>query len=191
MDKKSENIIITGPKTRLSYVHLFESRSFDGGDPAYSVCLIIPKDDMRTREKIRKAVEAAYNAGAWKLAGEDGEIPAMNGIHLPTHDGDRNRPGDPAYEDAFYINARCTDPPKLFDQGGSEITDRRKIYSGCYAKCKLRFFAYNHGPESRGIAVSLLGLRKAADGERLGVPACTAADFEADDVFPEEEDFLP
>ena len=188
---KNENIIITGPRTRLSYVHLFEMRSFDGVDPAYSVCLIIPKDDVRTLKRVWNAIAAASEAGNYVLAGEDGVIPKRKELHLPTHDGDEERPGDPAYENAFYLNARCTDPPKLFDKDGIEITDRRKLYSGCYAKCKLRFFAYNHGPENRGIAVTLLGLRKAADGERLGAPACTAADFEADDVFPEEEDFLP
>ena len=51
--------VVTGMNTRLSYAHLFEPVSINGGAEKYSVSVLIPKDDKATIEKIEKAVDAA------------------------------------------------------------------------------------------------------------------------------------
>ena len=52
--------VITGVNTRWSYVNAWEPKSINGGAPKYSVSLIIPKSDTKTLEKIRAAIQAAY-----------------------------------------------------------------------------------------------------------------------------------
>ena len=47
--------VVTGMNTRLSYAHLFEPVSINGGAEKYSVSVLIPKDDKATIEKIEKA----------------------------------------------------------------------------------------------------------------------------------------
>ena len=58
--------VITGVNTRWSYVNAWEPKSINGGAPKYSVSLIIPKSDTKTLEKIRAAIQAAYEEGQSK-----------------------------------------------------------------------------------------------------------------------------
>ena len=70
--------VITGPKTRWSYANVWEPKSINGGTPKYSVSLIIPKDDRTTIEKIKKAIQAAYQEGEAKLKGNSRSVPAFS-----------------------------------------------------------------------------------------------------------------
>ena len=181
--------VITGRRTRLSYANLYEPKGFEGGQPMYSASLIIPKDDKRTLDLIRSAIKAAYENGSYKLRGNGRSVPPLSEINLPLIDGDRKRPDDPAYENAYYINAKNQDQPKLFGLDGEEVMSRSDLYSGCYARCKIQFYCYNRNG-NKGIAASLLGLRKSADGKPLGGSICTADDFDVDEEYDDEDDFL-
>ncbi len=185
----ASSTIITGRRTRLSYAQLFEPKSFDGSKPMYSASLIIPKDDKRTLDLIRSAIQAAYEAGTYKLRGTGKSIPALEDINLPLNDGDKKRPNDPAYVNSYYINAKNQEQPKLFGLDGEEVMSRQDIYSGCYARCKIQFYCYNRNG-NKGIATSLLGLRKSADGKPLGGSICTADDFNLDEDYEDDDDFL-
>ena len=55
--------VITGVNTRWSYANVWEAKSINGGAPKYSVSLIIPKSDTKTIEKIKAAIQAAYEEG--------------------------------------------------------------------------------------------------------------------------------
>ena len=48
--------IVTG-EVRLSYAHVWEPNSIQGGKPKYSTSLIIPKTDTATIAAIEKAVD--------------------------------------------------------------------------------------------------------------------------------------
>ncbi len=181
--------IITGRRTRLSYANLFEPRGFDGKNPMYSVSLIISKDDKYTLNLIRNALKAAYENGAHTLRGNGRITPQMEDINLPLNDGDKKRPNDPAYANAYYINAKNRQKPKLYDVDYSECTDRSALYSGCYAKCKISFYTYNKGV-NKGIACSLHGVQKVADGESLGGRVTTVEDFRTDEEYTDYADFL-
>ena len=109
--------------------------------------------------------------------------------NLPLNDGDKKRPNDPAYAGSYYINAKNSEQPKLFGMDGEEVMSRSELYSGCYARCKVTFYCYNRNG-NKGIACSLLGLRKAADGKPLGGSICTADDFDVDEDYEDEDDFL-
>ena len=52
--------VVTGV-CRFSYANLWEAKAMDeNSKPKYSVSLIIPKSDTKTIEKIRAAIQAAY-----------------------------------------------------------------------------------------------------------------------------------
>lgn len=52
--------VITGVDTRWSYANVWDPKSINGGTPKYSVSLIIPKSDKVTIQKIKAAIQAAY-----------------------------------------------------------------------------------------------------------------------------------
>jgi hypothetical protein len=58
------------------------------------------------------------------------------------------------------------------------------VYSGCYARVSLRFYAYNSNG-SKGVAAGLGNIQKLADGEPLGGKRSAEADFGA---FKSEQD---
>ena len=183
--------IITGRGTRLDYANLYEPKGFEGGQPMYSASLIIPKDDTRTLELILSAIKAAYENGRYKLRVNGRDVLPLSEIKLPLIDGDKKRPDDPAYENAYYINAKNRQQPVLFDADGTKcMEDRTVLYSGCYARCKIQFYVYNKGV-NKGIACLLLGVHKVMDGESLGEPlggsVTTYDDFKTDE---EDADFL-
>ena len=96
--------VITGVKTRWSYANIWDPKApLGGGTPKYSVSLIIPKDDTATIEKIKAAIQAAYEEGQSKLKGNGKSVPALSVIKTPLRDGDMERPDDPAYANAYDV----------------------------------------------------------------------------------------
>ena len=116
--------VITGRRTRLSYANLYEPKGFEGGQPMYSASLIIPKDDKRTLDLIKAAIKAAYENGSYKLRGNGRSVPPLSDINQPLIDGDKKRPDDPAYENAYYINAKNKQQPVLFDVDDTKCIHR-------------------------------------------------------------------
>lgn len=105
MDNNNKTKVITG-KARFSYANVWEPKSINGGDEKYSVSLIISKDDTKTINDIKAAIEAAKQEGKAKFGGK---IPAN--LKLPLRDGDIDRPDDEAYKNSYFINANSKDKP--------------------------------------------------------------------------------
>ena len=79
--------VLTG-EVRLSYANLTVPRApQQGGDPKYSVTLLIPKTDAATVANINASIKAAYEDGVTKKWG--GAHPTQKAI---VHDGDGLRP---------------------------------------------------------------------------------------------------
>lgn len=70
--------VITGVNTRWSYANVWDAKSINGGTPKYSVSLIIPKSDTVTVNKIKAAIQAAYEEGQSKLKGNGKTVPALS-----------------------------------------------------------------------------------------------------------------
>ena len=70
------------------------------------------------------------------------------------------------------------------DRQVKPILDRSEVYSGCYARVPLNFFAFNSNG-NKGIACGLGNIQKVRDGEPLGGKSTAADDFAtlADDDF--------
>ena len=159
--------VITGPKTRWSYANVWEAKSINGGAPKFSVSLIVPKSDTATVTKIQAAIEAAYKEGESKLKGNGRTVPALSVIKTPLRDGDIERPDDPAYANAYFINANSATAPGIVDAACNPIMNRSEVYSGVYGRASISFYAFNANG-NKGIACGLNNLQKISDGEPLG-----------------------
>ena len=176
--------VITSPDTRWSYANVWEAKAINGGTPKFSVSLIIKKDDPCVA-KIKAAIEAAYEEGQAKLKGNGKSVPPLAAIKNPLRDGDVERPDDPAYAGAYFINANNQTAPGIVDADRQPILERREVYSGVYGRASISFYAFNSSG-NKGIACSLNNLQKIKDGEPLGGHSRAEDDFATDD----EDDFL-
>ena len=177
--------VVTGPDTLWSFVNAWEPKSINGGTPKYSVSLIIPKSDKKTIEKIKAAIEAAYHEGEGKLKGNGRTVPPLATLKTPLRDGDVERPDDPAYANAYFMNANNSSAPGIVDADRQPIIERSEIYSGVYGRASVNFYAFNTNG-NKGIACSLNNLQKIRDGEHLGGKSNAEDDFATED----NEDFL-
>ena len=182
--------VVTGPDTRLSYAHIWEPSSINGSDPKYSVSLIIPKTDTKTVEAIKAAIKAAYDEGLNKLKGNGKTAPALNAIKQPLRDGDAERPDDDAYAGCYFLNANSKTQPQVVDRSVQPILDQNEVYSGCYGRVSVNFYAFNSNG-NRGVACGLGNIQKIRDGERLGGgPSSATEDFTAFGEATPSNDFL-
>ena len=177
--------VITGVNTRWSYANVWEAKAMEGGKPKFSVSLIIPKSDTVTVGKIKTAIEEAYREGQSKLKGNAKSVPALSTLRTPLRDGDLERPDDPAYANAYFVNANSATAPGVVDANRNEIMDKSEVYSGCYGRASINFYAFNANG-NRGIACGLNNLQKIRDGEPLGGRASAESDF----ATVEDEEFL-
>lgn len=171
--------VITG-KVRLNYTNLFKPRAMDNvSEEKFSTTLIIPKKDIKTMKLIVDALELATENGMvlW------GEYNPAD-IKVCVKDGDKDKADDNAYKESYYVNASSKYKPGVVDINLNEIIDEKQIYSGCYARCAVRFYPYIQ-ENNIGIGCSIENVQKLCDGEILG--RNTAAD---DFSIPYEEDIL-
>lgn len=150
--------VITGPDTRWSYANVWESKSINGGTPEYSVNLIIPKSDTKTVTKIKASIEAAYQEGQAKLKGNGRTVPPLAVIKTPLRDGDIERPDDPAYANAYFINANSPTVPGIVDADLNPVLTRSEVYSGVYGRASINLYAFNSNG-NKGIACGLNNLQ--------------------------------
>ncbi len=166
--------VVTGINTRLSYANIWEPKSINGGKEKYSVSLIIPKSDTKTVTAIEKAIDAAIEEGIGKFGGKK---PNKVALKLPLRDGDLEK-DDVNYKDAYFINANSITAPQIVDKQVQPILDQAEVYSGCYARVSISFYAFNTNG-NRGVACGLGNIQKIRDGEPLGGHSSASDDFTA------------
>ena len=186
-EEQIDTKVVTG-KVRLSYVHVFEPYAVTPEqDPKYSVCILIPKNDKETLRKIKAAVDAVKQTGASKWGGK---VPAN--LKTPLRDGDVERPDQEEYAGMYFLNASSKRKPGTVDAQLNPILDTTEVYSGCYGRASINFFAYNRAG-NKGVGCGLNHIQKLEDGDFLGGRTRPEDDFEAystDTDSAEEEDFL-
>ena len=159
---------ITTGKVRASYVHIFQPRTPENGsDPKYSVTLLIPKTDTATINSIYAEIERAKQDGAQKAF--NGSIPPQ--CRTPLYDGDGYRQsGEPFGEECrghMVITASAKQQPVIVGLDMQGILNPAEVYSGCYIRANINFFAYNSNG-NKGIGCGLNAVQKIEDGEPLG-----------------------
>ena len=177
--------VITGVNTRWSYANVWQPKSINGGAEKYSVSLIIPKSDTVTINKIKAAIQAAYEEGESKLKGNGKSVPPLAALKTPLRDGDVERPDDPVYAGSYFINANSATAPGIVDADRQPILDRSEVYSGVYGRASISLYAFNSNG-NKGIACGLNNLQKIRDGEPLGSKSRAEDDFATE----EDDDFL-
>ena len=181
--------VVTG-LVRFSYVNIFKSRSFhEGQDAKYSICLLIPKDDKATIKKIKAAIEEAIRDGVSSKWG--GKKPSN--LKLPLRDGDDERADEAEeYEGMYFLNASSNTKPGIVDKDLNEILDPDEVYSGCWGRASINFYAFNTNG-NKGIGAGLNNIQKVKDGEHLGAARASAeSDFGdgfTDDTDDSDDDF--
>lgn len=110
------------------------------------------KSDTVTVNKIKAAIAAAYEEGQSKLKGNGKTVPALSVLKTPLRDGDLERPDDPAYSDAYFINANSATAPGIVDADRQPILERSEVYSGVYGRASINlcfsvFLIANHHVE--------------------------------------------
>ena len=180
--------VVTGI-ARLSYANIWTAKSINGGTPKYSTSVLIPKSDTATVQKIKAAIQAAYEEGESKLKGNGKSVPSIAALKTPLRDGDVERPDDEAYAGHWFVNANSNTAPGVVDINRQPISETSEIYSGVYARVSLSFYAFNSNG-TRGIACGLQHIQKIKDGESLGGKVRAEDDFNDDFTTDVDEDFL-
>ncbi|WP_337366565.1 DUF2815 family protein [Phascolarctobacterium sp.] len=181
MANMNKTKVITGVNTCLSYFHGWEPVSINGSEPKYSVSVLIPKTDKETVAAINKAIDAAIEEGIAKFGGKK---PNKAAIKMPLRDGDVER-DDEAYKGHYFINANSKTAPQIVDKAVKPILDRDEVYSGCFSRVSLNFYAFNSNG-NKGVACGLGNIQKIKDGEPLGGRTTASDDF----TTLEDDDFL-
>lgn len=180
--------VVTG-KVRFSYVTIFEPKvPQSGGDPKYSLTLLIPKSDTATLEKIKAAIAEARD-NFCKRNGANA-LPVKPNHTL--HDGDGVRdsgdPYGPECAGCWVITVSSKNKPVIVDNMKNLITDPGEVYSGCYGRAAINFYGYNTNGK-KGVSAGLLSVQKLHDGEPFGTVG-SADDF--DDGYSDgaDDDFM-
>ncbi|MFA1819030.1 DUF2815 family protein [Virgibacillus oceani] len=183
--------VVTG-EVRFSFVSLLKpSEGQYGGEPKYSVTVLLPKSDTATKAKIDAAIEAAKQKG--KEKNWNGVIPPN--VAIPIHDGDGVKPSDgmPFGEECkghwvFTATTKPDYPPKVVDQNMNQIIDPTEVYSGMYGQIAVNFNPYKFaGKSGVGVYIST-NVLKTRDGEPLAGSAPDAAsDFGGAPQQPQQQ----
>ena len=169
--------VLTG-EVRLSYCNLTTPRAAQqGGEPKYSVTLLIPKTDVATKADIDAAIQAAANEALSKVW--NGARPPQ--LRVPIYDGDGVRPSGVPFGDEckghWVMTASTKNKPQVvgIDNINCELSPS-DIYSGMYARVTIRFFGYSNSG-NKGIGCGLGNVMKTRDGEALAGSASASVDF--------------
>lgn len=167
--------VVTG-KVRFSYLYVFEPRAQQNGGEKYSVTILIPKSDSVTYNKIINAMTKTLEEG---IGTTFGGVKPTN-PKMPLYDGDGYRPsGEPFGEECkghWVITASSNDKPEIVDQNLNPILSKNELYSGCFGRVSLNFFAYNKNG-NKGVGCGLMNLQKLEDGPSLTGRTTAAEDF--------------
>lgn len=160
---------VTTGKVRASYVHIFTPRVPDsGGEPKYSVTLLIPKTDTATLNALYADIERAKQDGAQKVFG--GNVPPQ--CKIPIYDGDGYRPSGEAFGEecrgCMVVTASAKQQPVIVGLDMQNILNPAEVYSGCYVRASVNMFAYNSNG-NKGIGCGLNAVQKIEDGEPLSM----------------------
>lgn len=166
----NKNQVVTG-ECRLSFVNVFEPKAVKEGDePKYSITAIIPKTDTKTVEAIKAAIQYAAEQGAQKHFG--GRVPQNVNNTFKDGDTEVDDLGElknikyPEYKGNYFIRLSTKNRPLVLNADRQEIIDPMEIYSGCYGRVSMTFFAYS-GDGRRGVSAVLNNVMKTRDGEPL------------------------
>lgn len=193
--------VITG-KVRLAFVQVFKPGQNDNGEDVYSVMAFWPKEDNEAVgvKQFAAAIQNVYAVEkSKKLARADGSPTPMNMLKLPIKDADVDTNNEgltlaekyPEFAGCMYMNLNSKTPPGVIGRDKEVIREEDNlIYSGCYARLSINFYAYAQRG-NKGITAGLNNIQYWGKGEYMGGRASAESDFDVLDDEPasmDEED---
>lgn len=156
---------ITTGVARASFAHVYQPAAPQGGgEPKYQITLLIPKSDMSTLNLLTAEIEQVKQSNAQQFGGQTA------GLKIPLYDGDGVMPNGGAWGEEcrghMVLRASSKDQPAIVDTNVQPLLSPNAVYSGCYVRASVNFYAYNQ-PMNKGIGCGLNAVQKIADGEPL------------------------
>lgn len=172
---------------RMSYVNVFAPYAANGGEPKYSVTLLISKSNTQLVQQIQAAIEQAKQEGVAKKFG--GTMPGF--VASPMHDGDGTKQtGEPYGEECkghYVMTASCKPefgaPGVVAGPDRHPAMDQSEVYSGCYGYVFVNFTAYNASGK-KGVGCYLQHVWKTRDGEAFAGARTSVEDAFAGVTIP-------
>jgi hypothetical protein len=158
---------------RLAFPQLFEAKSVNGSEPAFSASFIVPKGHPQFAE-IEKAVEQVANE-KWGAKSKAVLTQLKSGGKVPLRSGD-DKASYNGFEGNFYISARTKSRPAVVDRDRGVLTQSDgKPYAGCYVNVSLDLWAQDNQFGKR-VNASLRGVQFVKDGEAFSGSSPASAD---------------
>lgn len=164
---------VTTPPVRLSFTDsLFEPRPKDpknpNSDKVFSCLILLPKGFDLAPLKAAMAAAIKDKFGDKKLSPEK-MAPYGNPIYKAEVKRDEETGELPPgmEEGGYYISVSNRFQPQVVDRQAQPITDKNKLYSGCYGSVHLNAYAWDYGGKW-GVSLGVEAVQFVRDGERLG-----------------------
>ncbi len=165
--KDRDEMKLTTPEFRGSYVTLKKPRAFGNSAPKYSITITLP-DDHEFWDDLMDKIDAAAEK-RW-----EGKIP--KNLKIPIRHGDETENED--WVDQKFCQASSEDRPGIIDVDGEDIIDFSELYSGAWYRASIRTYAW-HYPETnaKGVSIALDNVMKIRDDEPFSGRSSAADDF--------------
>ena len=166
------------PEFRVSFPSVFQSRKNDlnGKDEFSLVALFKKGQDLSA---LKKAAADAVEKKWGKKVPSSLRTPFRDQGERAKTDDDGNEFLPEGYDrGAIFISLKSTQRPGLVGPNLEEIIDSTEFYAGCYARAKIRAYAYDI-KGNKGVAFGLVNIQKTRNGEPLTGRTKAQDDFSA------------
>lgn len=174
------------PEGRMSFPTLFEPRAMQGGDPKYSVTLLIPKDGRgvdkwigQLRAAVQNKIEEKWpNAdkrpAKFKSGIKDGDTCEFD---TGANAGKLKKDVYPEMAGCWVIQASSKSKPKVINKAGQAVGDAAEAYAGRWAMVSFNLFAYDN--VNVGVGCGLQNVLLCKDDDKFGSSSKAEDDFSA------------
>lgn len=181
---------------RLSYPALDKARpGMTGGEDKFSSNFIIEKSDAANIKVLRENLIAALG----EKFPDRAKLPAiLRNNDLKTYLSPDGKAGWPlrdgdfmdkdGYEGTVFIRAANKMAPFTIDENNHAVSPKT-FYAGCFVDAALEAYAWENATSgTKGVSVTLHGVKFAGDGESFGAAPVSSAEFfgggdDSDDPF--------
>jgi hypothetical protein len=160
---------------RLSFARLLEPKKADDGSDRWETALLLPPT-----YDIAPHVAALEAAAVAKFGADKSKWPKGAGFRKPS-DVFRKADDSDYYSDEFagwyVVNASSRDAPGVVDANVDDVTDKREVYSGRWARLSVNAYGYTTG--KKGVTFGLNNVQVLRHDKPLGGKAPAKSDFDA------------
>lgn len=178
------------PVFRASFPQLFEARSYNNGEPKFSVAAVWrPSDFTPEEKKLWVAIKRALDAESMqRFKKKAADLPRTFKV-VPRDGAEKELEGyGPGTK---FANLSTKMAPGVVGPDMQEISvamgNTDLVYPGCFMRATVTVYSYDN--QGKGIALGLGNVQKVRDGERLDSRTAASEDFEkVDGEFLDDAD---